>query len=296
MDLTYHNNYTLSGFSLVGYTIGTINDFIASIRPYGDNIFTALFRCKTLSPNFGQYEATRLLDTNSSIPITGASLMAKLSDIIAFKVVNMATNATILIKDNNLDLITFNSYSKKLTGDTDLHALVDSIKGNFFQGFLSCDVLPIKVPSTTYGELNEDNYNLTQGNVPAWVFFGVLGDIKFVQISDQNLHTQYNYIKERLGMPWTDSQGNLEYDYYTPEMYNENNPCAIDLKNFLGYLRTGRYNQIKNSLINEATIANKYFWLYMKFHKEFGCDQRAKALKDAIEKGDVDLSILSQIL
>lgn len=296
MDLTYHNNYTLSGFSLVGYTIGTINDFIASIRPYGDNIFTALFRCKTLSPNFGQYEATRLLDTNSSIPITGASLMAKLSDIIAFKVVNMATNATILIKDNNLDLITFNSYSKKLTGDTDLHALVDSIKGNFFQGFLSCDVLPIKVPSTTYGELNEDNYNLTQGNVPARVFFGVLGDIKFVQISDQNLHTQYNYIKERLGMPWTDSQGNLEYDYYTPEMYNENNPCAIDLKNFLGYLRTGRYNQIKNSLINEATIANKYFWLYMKFHKEFGCDQRAKALKDAIEKGEVDLSILSQIL
>jgi hypothetical protein len=97
-------------------------------------------------------------------------------------------------------------------------------------------------------------------------------------------------------MPWSDEQGNLMYDYYTPEKFNENNKCAIDLNNFLGYLRTGRYNQIKNSIINEAVISNKYLWLYMKFHKEFGCDQRAKMLEDAIQKGETDIETLNQVL
>ena len=93
-------------------------------------------------------------------------------------------------------------------------------------------------------------------------------------------------------MPWKDAQGNLSYDYYTPETYNENNPTAIDLDNFMGYIRTGRYNQIKNSINNEGVIDNKYLWLYMKFHKEFGCDQRAKMLEDAIQKGNQDIETL----
>ena len=296
INLTYHNTYTLTGYNISGFNISLLGDFIASIRPYTDEIFGSLFTSEVLANNFNEYEASRLLDTSSEIYLNGAYLKAKLNDITAFKVINMASNATISVGEKSLNLISFNSYSKALTGSTDLHAFVESIKGDFFSGFLSCDVLPIIVPSTTYGGLDVNTYTLTQNNTPAHVYFGVLGDIKFIQISDHNLHIQYNYIKERLGMPWADSEGNLDYDYYTPETYNENNPCAIDLKNFLGYLRTTRYNQIKNSLINEATIDNKYLWLYMKFHKEFGCDQRAKALKSAIEKGNTDLSTLSQLL
>jgi hypothetical protein len=192
-------------------------------------------------------------------------------------------------------VISFNTYTKALSSNTDLHAFINSIKGNYSTGFLFCDVLPIEISSVGTGRLNSEGYSLVSNNTPAHVYFGILGDIKFIQISDQNLHIQYNYIKERLGMPWRDSQGNLMYDYYTPENYNENNPTAIDLNNFLGYLRTGRYNQIKNSVINEAIVSNKYLWLYMKFHKEFGCDQRANMLKNAIEKGNLDIETLGQI-
>ncbi len=294
--LTYRGTYSLVDYDMSGDTLETLGNMISLIKPYNDNIFNRLFICEYYSNSFRQYEASRLFDINSDILLGGTSLTAKLSDIVAFNVVVMAPEATIKVTGTNLSLVTFNTYNKKLDGNTDTHAFVRSVKGDFFNGFLSCDVLPLIVPSTTYGGLNMATYNFKPNNVPAHVYFGVLGDVKFVQISDHNLHVQYNYIKERLGMPWTDASGEVAYDYYTPETYNENNPCAIDLKNFLGYLRTGRYNQIKNSLINEATVANKYLWLYMKFHKEFGCDQRAKALKSLIEKGETDLSTLNQIL
>lgn len=296
IDLTYRGTYSLVDYDMSGDTIGTLGDMLSIIRPYDDEIFNSLFICEYTSDSFKQYEASRLIDINSEIFKNNTSLRAKLSDIVAFKVLIMTPEATLSVTDNGLSLITFNTYNKNLVGVTDLHEFVRTVKGDFSEGFLSCDVLPLVVPSTTYGELNIGTYNFRSNNTPAHVYFGVLGDIKFVQISDHNLHMQYNYIKDRLGMPWTDGTGNIAYDYYTPETYNEDNPCAIDLKNFLGYLRTGRYNQIKNSLVNEATVANKYLWLYMKFHKEFGCDQRAKALKSMIEKGETDLSTLNQIL
>jgi len=295
-DIAYHSTYTLSSYNLAGVNLGFLSDFLRSIKPYPDNIFTPLFDSNVLSNSYRNYTSDRLLDISSSIAIGGTNLSARLHDIVAFKVLNMTPKGTINVSDSGIEVITFKTYTKALSDSTDLFAFIDAIKGNYSTGFLSCDVLPLKITSVDTGKLNPSEYNLTSGNTPAHVYFGILGDIKFIQISDHNLHIQYNYIKERLGMPWKDSQGNITYDYYTPENFNENNPTAIDLSNFLGYLRTGRYNQIKNSVINEATVSNKYLWLYMKFHKEFGCDQRANMLKNAIEKGNLDIETLGQML
>jgi hypothetical protein len=294
--MTYHSTY-----SLIGYNFGTINllslsEYLSSIRPYPDNIFTPLISSVVLSDSFNDYSAERLLSTTNTINITGTPLLARLNDITAFKVLNMTPEGTLNITDSIFDLVTFKTYQKEIPPDNSIHDLIDSIRGNYIEGLLSCDVLPIKITSKTYGRLNAQLYSLVSNNTPAHVYFGILGDIRFVQISDHNLHIQYNYIKERLGMPWADASGNLDYDYYTPETFNDNNPCAIDTKNFLGYLRTGRYNQIKNSVIKEAIISNKYLWLYMKFHKEFGCDQRANMLKKTIDKGNTDIGTLNQII
>lgn len=294
-DIAYRGTYTLPAYSLAGINIGFLSDFLRSIKPYPDAIFTPLFNSTVLSDSYRYYASDRLLNLSSSINVDGTYLGARLHDIVAFKVLNMTPKATINVSDSNITVISFNTYTKALSSNTDLHAFINSIKGNYSTGFLFCDVLPIEISSVDTGRLNSEGYSLVSNNTPAHVYFGILGDIKFVQISDHNLHIQYNYIKERLGMPWRDSQGNLMYDYYTPENYNENNPTAIDLNNFLGYLRTGRYNQIKSSVINEAIVYNKYLWLYMKFHKEFGCDQRANMLKNAIEKGNLDIETLGQI-
>lgn len=296
LNITYKDTYTLPTLSLLNISVEYLSNLIRSLRPFTDPAFTSLFESNVFSDSYKHYIADRLLSTSVSISIAGTPLTARLNDVVAFNVLNMTPEATVNVTDRSIEVVTFNTYSEALPGSYNLHSFIDSITGNYSIGFLSCDVLPIKIPSVGYGKLNFQSYNLITGNVPAHVYFGVLGDIKFVQISDHNLHIQYNYLKQRLGMPWTDSQGNLEYDYFTPENFNENNPTAIDLSNFLGYLRTGRYNQIKNSLINEATVSNKYFWLYMKFHKEFGCDQRAIMLKDTIEKGNTDISTLGQIL
>jgi len=122
-----------------------------------------------------------------------------------------------------------------------------------------------------------------------------MGDIRYLQVSDFNLYNQFNHVKNRLGKPWKDDQGIVRPDYYTPEQYNVDNPLAIDIDNFLGYLKSGRYNQIKDSVINEAVVSNKYFWLYMKFHREFGSDQLVISLKDRIEKNKTDANTLGQL-
>jgi hypothetical protein len=296
--ITYNGTYAgISGYDLRPHTFGSIADFISSVTPYAEDTFTPLFSASILNNSFRDFDATRLLDTSVGVTIAGVDLSAKLSDIVGFRVLNMAPKGTLNVYfDNSVEVITFKTYSKNLGGDTNIHNMVESVMGDYTDGFLSCDVLPSIIPSIIRGRLDAKTYSLVSNNTPAPVYFGVLGDIKFVQISDKNLHTQYNYIKERLGMPWRDEQGNLKYDYYTPENYNENNPCAIDVDNFLGYLRSGRYNQIKNSMVNESIVSNKYLWLYMKFHKEFGCDQRANTLKDAIEKGNTDIETLGQVL
>jgi hypothetical protein len=295
-EIVYRNTYTLSSYSLAGISLEYLANFLKSIKPYPDSIFTPLFDCSVLSNSYNDYTSDRLLSISSSIVIGWTKLTARLHDIVAFNVMNMTSEGTINVSDSTIEVITSKTYTRALSNSTDLYAFIDTIKGNYFTGFLSCDVLPLKISSVDTGKLNPSEYSLASGNTPAHVYFGILGDVKFIQISDHNLHTQYNYIKERLGMPWKDSQGNLDYDYYTPENYNENNPTAIDLSNFLGYLRTERYNQIKNSVINESIVSNKYLWLYLKFHKEFGCDQRANTLKDAIEKGNSDIETLGQVL
>jgi len=290
--LTYSGTYSLTGYDLSTQYIETLSTFINSIHPLSNPTFTPLFNSSSLSVSYGNYSAIRLLSTTKTIDVGNTLLKADLKDVVAFKVLNMALEGTVQVANNSIHAITFNTYNTLLPDNRDMHAFVDSITGDYSSGFLFCDILPIKIESVDVGILRSGIYNLTSNNTPAHVYFGILGDIKFVQISDNNLHVQYNYIKERLGMPWKDAQGNLEYDYYTSENYNENNPTAIDLDNFLGYLRTGRYNQIKSSIINEGVIDNKYLWLYMKFHKEFGCDQRAKMLEDAIKKGDQDIETL----
>jgi len=159
-------------------------------------------------------------------------------------------------------------------------------------GLVAHDILPIKVDGITYGWLAVTPLTpLYPDNVPTHVYFGILGDIKWMQVSDQNLHIQMNYIKERLGKPW---EG--EPEYYTPEKYNgPDNKYAIDINHFLGYLKTTRYNQIKGSVVDEALVSNNYFWLYKKFHREFGCDQKVKYQKKQITEKKNDQTVLSGV-
>ena len=295
-NITYQGVYNLSGYDLASRTVSMVSNFVSTIRPYPDNVFNPLFVSSVVSEGYGYREANRLMSMSSDIFLGGTPLMAKLDDLAGFKVLNMAPQGTLNINNVNIGLVTFKVYNHSISLVNDIPTLVDSLYGDYVDGFISCDVLPIKVDLVTTGILNSAVYTLTSGNTPAHVYFGMMGDIKFVQISDHNLHMQYNYIKERLGMPWRDEQGNLDYDYYTPETYNENNPCAIDLNNFLGYLRTGRYNQISNSIANEGIVSNKYLWLYMKFHKEFGCDQLSLTLKNRIQSGNTDMNVLNQML
>jgi hypothetical protein len=81
----------------------------------------------------------------------------------------------------------------------------------------------------------------------------------------------------------------VEIDHYTPERYDGvGNISAIDLAHFLGWLRDTRYTQIRDGVINEALVSNKHLWLYMKFHREFGCDQRAYQLRKRIADTSLD--------
>jgi hypothetical protein len=206
----------------------------------------------------------------------------------------MATSANVTVTDTTFLVVSTNNktFNADMPVDKDLHTWIDAVLyGTYKQGMISIDTLPLKIASIDHGFLDSTpQKQLTQGNTPAHIFFGVLGDIQWIQISDYNLHVQMNYIKERLGQPWGGQP-----DYYTPETYNINNPYAIDNANFLSYMKTVRYNQIKSSIINEAVVANKYFWLYMKFHREFGCDQKAIALAKEIVSRANDQNILGQL-
>jgi hypothetical protein len=295
-QLTYVNSYALTGYDVTSVNIGNLSNFMSSIRPYTDSIFNGLFKAAALSDPYKSYESTRLLDTNSSINSGGTYLSARLNDITAFRALNMTSGGMLSINDTTITLNTNKIYSAPIPLDKNIKSMVNGIKGSYIDGFVSCGVYPMTIDSVIMGSPGMQTSILYPDNIPAHVYFGILGDIRFIQISDYNLHAQYNYLKERLGMPWRDEQGNLKYDYYTPENFNENNPCAIDLSNFLGYLRTGRYNQVKNSMVNEALPANEYLWLYMKFHKEFGCDQKVNMIKKAIQNGDFDMSTLGQMI
>jgi hypothetical protein len=280
--------------------------YIAGLRGYPDAIFEPLFRSDVIDPTYTNREATRLLDATGVIE-DSTLLYAKLNDIVAVNLLNMYTTANVSVSTGELVVQSFGTVRASTPVDKDIYAWIDGVLyGSYTQGMTSVDVLPIKVVDVTYG-LPEiiPLKQLTTGNTPAHVYFGVLGDIQWIQISDRSLHIQLNYVKERLGKPWKSNTGQILYDYYTPERYDTrsptvddpgyDNPYAIDLANFIGYMRTVRYNQIRDSVINEAVVSNKYFWLYMKYHREIGCDQRAKALAKAISSRQTDQDTLGDL-
>lgn len=295
IDITYQDSYAITGYDISSLTALTLSYYLSSLKPYTDDIFPYLFSAEPVSDGFSYFNASLLLSTSKSISTGSVNLDGELSNSTAFRVLNMSSGGTLRITESTIELITTKVYTADITGE-EIPEILNQVQGDYNEGFLSCEVLAVENNEIDKGYLYIGEYTLTSNNTPAHVYFGIMGDIKFIQISDHNLHVQYNYIKERLGMPWRDSSGNLKYDYYTPEMYNENNPCAIDLANFLGYLRTTRYNQIKNSVINEGIVSNKYLWLYMKFHKEFGCDQQVSTIKNLIQKNEEDIETLDQIL
>jgi len=273
--------------------MGALTDYISNIYDYTDTGFGPLFIAELRHESFSDREASRLKDYSDTISFA-TLLEARLSDIVAIKMLNMTPNGTVNVSPLTFTTQTYKTYSRVLPADRDLHTWIDDvIRGNYKQGLVYIETVPFKVTSVPYGLIAETtNQALAAGNTPAHGYFGVLGDINWMQISDHNLHVQLNYIKDRLGQPWKNSQGVVQPDYYTPEQYNENNPYAIDIDNFLGYLRTTRYNQIKNSMVNEAVVQNKYLWLYLKFQKEFGCDQKVIALQKQIKKQEKSASLL----
>lgn len=287
-DIVYKSTYNLVNYNLNNISFDSLVNFVSSIKPYPDDIFPSLYEASLLFDSYKNFEAVRLLPCSVSIPEGGVKLGVKLEDIVAFKVLNMHTKGTLIVDNNDVTLITHKIYNEKLRNH-DLGKILDILKGDYKNGFISCDVVPLKSSLVLNGLLKDGIYSLST-NTSAPVYFGILGDIKFVQISDYNLYKLYNYVKDRLGKPW---EG--EEDYYTSEKYNINNPISLNMNNFLGFIKYTRYNQIKESIVDENIIFNKYLWLYLKLHKEFGCDQRIKILKEKIEKDKNDTEMLSQL-
>ncbi|MBD3260235.1 MAG: hypothetical protein GF334_00930 [Candidatus Altiarchaeales archaeon] len=276
-------------YDLIGYSLSSVAALINE-----DTVESGV--TATYVSAYGTYEAgyLRPQPTYTAIP-TAVTVDMDLREVRGVRLLNMDNPGIITVEELQLIINSYENYRVDLPDlSTSLSDWVDSVKGDTQTGMLSVTVLPMSVESSPYGLIDEISAQSLSTNEPAHVYFGVMGDIRFVQISDYNLYTQINYIKERLAKPWKNSEGKVVPDYYTPEQYNTNNPYAIDDENFLNWLRSTRYGQIRNSVINEATVANMYFWLYLKFHKEFGCDQQKKLLEDQIERDENDQKIIGQ--
>ena len=286
--IKYNSSFSLSSYDLSVQTLGGLATYISGLIGYADPIFTTLFSANTVDSYYDTLAADRLISDTGAID-ANTVWESDLSDIIGMQILNMKSEGEVIVDNLSFNAVTDKPFSTTLPSNKDLHTWIEgTLTGNYSVGLTHLELLPIKRPSVTYGWLAQINKQLVKTNEPTHVYFGIMGDIRFIQISDHNLHTQLNYVKERLGKPWKNDLGIIVPDYYTPERYDQNNPYAINIDNFLGYLRTTRYNQIRNSIINEAVVSNKYFWLYMKFHREFGCDQKAITLKDQIEKNEED--------
>lgn len=289
-EINYRDTYILSDYDLNNISIDNLSTFINTIRPYVDKEFPELYNSYLLSNVFKNFMANRLIPCNQDIPPIGISLIAKMDDIAAFKVLNISSKGTLVINENKISLTTNKIYEYELNQDGDINNIINAVKGDFNNGFVSCGVVPLNFTSISKGYLNNASYTLSS-NEAATVFFGILGDIKFIQISDFNLYNNYNYVKDRLGKPW---EG--EEDYYTPERYDINNPIALNKNAFINFIKYARYNQIKESIIGENLIFNKYLWIYLKLHKELGCDQKIEILKEKIKKDTQDTDILEKML
>jgi hypothetical protein len=264
----------------------------------------------TADPGYKNINAEYLIPSPATYtPFTSVIIGADFSSIPAMYLLKMDTLGAYSIVDNKLNVATntlgFFSYS--LPADKDLHGWIDSISGNFSTNLRSIDVLPIKIDGIPYGSLNTKTDTNMVGNPPTNVFFGVLGDIRFYQISDANLYNQLSIIKRRLAEPWRNPDGTvINPDYYNDQDFYESfkgnsadpydfgNVHAIYKTKFLDYIKTTRFKQLKESINEEQLINNKYLWLYLKFHKEMGCDQRVKAYFKKIKTDESDTTILPQ--
>jgi hypothetical protein len=259
-------------------------------------------KAKYLSPSSGDvYDSLNSLDTSKF-------LGAVLSKEPGIKLLFMEKGGSYIVDGSGLSVTTvLGKESFSYAGIDNLHSWVDSISGDFNSGLRSIDVLPIKVAEAVYGPLSVVSSLGVIGNVPTHVYFEFLGDFRFYQISDYNLFAELSTVKQRLAKPWKNSEGVFEDDWYNDTNYNydfygrvdetaDGNTTALHIEKFLGYLKNTRFNEIKNSISSEQLINNKYLWLYLKMHKEIGCDQKVKAYLKKIKEDENDANLLPQDL
>jgi hypothetical protein len=230
--------------------------------------------------------------------------------------------------------------SKSFSLKKNLQDFLDENKGDYDTGFLSLNVLPIL--RRDFGKLGVISATDMSQNDATKAYFGIMGDIKYLQISDYDITILLNSAKKRMSKPWTDytppeerqdwflSDGGILKNLHMRDLPNreiapliyeteadgvsedlkkemtlvedgvyddsdnvhKGNPLGLGTEDFLRYLKFDRADQIRKSIIAEQILSNKYLWLYLKFHREFGSDQRVKYYTKKIEQDGEDAQYL----
>jgi len=213
--------------------------------------------------------------------------------------------------------------------DRDLEKFVRNFRGDYDEGLLSINILPLvrrgfgKLGITRTPEVS------MYKNKAFKAYFGVMGDIRYFQVSDYDLTILLNSAKKRMSKPWIDytpEEETVDYFYNKEQqlknvfmsnlpsrliaplqyenvgedlkremaleedgIYNDY-PLGLGTENFLRYIKFKRVGQIREGIVNEQLVSNKYLWLYLKFHREIGCDQKVKYLTKKIEEDEEDAS------
>lgn len=279
--ITYSGSFNLINQDISGYTVQGLSDFLGTFR-----IFSGAPSFFTVEPTHRFYAdkpANRLKDLLGT-SLSPAVFSMDLSWLTGMRLLCCTPTGKVTVDATRMLVTGSGTYSTNLPTNNDLYGFVDSVRGDYTSGLIKIDVVPYRVEGVSYGRLRNIGAQV-MGNPPGHVYFGIMGDIRWVQVSDYNLHMQANAVKRRLGMP---------ADGYTPEDYTgPQYPLALDNNHFLSWLRVTRYKQIRDSVINEGQISNQYFWLYLKFHREFGCDQRVIALTKKTLQDEDDQATLS---
>jgi hypothetical protein len=267
---------------LYDITTNILNDLVNAIN--GDTQKTGF--SASVVVGYKNQRSTYLVPTfgYTNLSSNSINITLDLRDVPGIYLLNMETNGS-YSATTAPSIITVKRFIEDIN-TLDLSQLVQNIKGNLDSGLLSVDVLPIVNPNALYGILSDAG--TLNAPVITPVYFGFLGDINFYQISDFFMGDEYNYLRKRLGLDIDIYSRPGDIDYSNGSSY----PNGLSQKEFLGYLRDARYSQIKKSITDEVLINNKYLWLYLKFHKEIGCDQLVKVLTKKLSQDQEDLSIL----
>ena len=315
---TILNTIATTSISTVAYPTATVENtynLVGTIKDLHDavNLNTAIsgFYMEYLFSGDGykSVPSSYLVDTdNIYISLTGTvSLAAVLSGIEAAYVLSLNKDASVSVLDNQL-IVTSNypgSYTYDLPTDKDLQSYISDIRGNFYEDLKSIDILIKGASGVPYGTLfSPTDVSIIEANaVPTHVYLEILGDISFYQISDYNLYNQLSVVKQRIAKPWKvlNKDGILvkEYDPYNDmDFYDsfigdasispDGNIQALYKNKFLSFLKYDRFKQIQDSIVNEQLINNKYLWLYLKMHREIGCDQKVNILNKKIIEDETD--------